>query len=103
LFVLFRTIAGAADYVQVSDLIAAEGTPSSGASYSFTNSNVERGVVYNYWLVDVETSGKWRVHGPASASVSVTRSFRNRTRICSTEGVLPASLKGIKVRRTIVS
>lgn len=69
-FVLFRIVAGASDYVQLSDLIAAEGTPAAGASYSFVESDVEPGVTYNYWLIDIETSGKWRVHGPASASVS---------------------------------
>jgi len=65
-FVLFRTIAGAGDYVQVSGLIAAEGTAASGASYTFTDSNVEAGV-YDYWLVDFDTSGKWTAHGPVSA------------------------------------
>ncbi len=66
-FVLFRMIAGAQDYEQMSDLIAARGGPASGASYSFTDMNVEPGVSYNYWLVDIETTGKWTAHGPVSA------------------------------------
>jgi len=66
-FVLFRAVAGTSDYVQVSGLIPAEGTQASGASYSFTDSDVEAGTSYEYWLVDIDTSGKWRVHGPASA------------------------------------
>ncbi len=71
-FVLFRTIAGVKDYRQISDLIGARGTPASGASYSFTDSNVEPGVMYEYWLVDIETSGKWTAHGPASAGLPMS-------------------------------
>jgi len=66
-FVIYRAIMGTFDYQQVSDLIAAEGSPSVGASYSFTDSNVQAGITYNYYLVDIDTSGKWTAHGPASA------------------------------------
>ena len=66
-FVIYRAIAGTFDYRQVSDLIAAEGSPSLGASYSFTDSSVEPGVSYNYWLIDIETTGKWTAHGPRMA------------------------------------
>ncbi|MCD6326456.1 hypothetical protein J7M28_02730 [bacterium] len=66
-FVLFRTIAGESDYIQLSGLIGAEGTPASGASYLFIDNDAEAGISYDYWLVDVETTGKWTAHGPASA------------------------------------
>jgi len=70
-FVLFRVIAGTNDYVQISELIPAQGTAANGASYSFTDSNVEANITYNYWLVDIETSGKWTAHGPARARLPV--------------------------------
>ena len=66
-FVIYRAIMGTFDYQRMSDLIAAEGSPSVGASYSFTDSNVQAGITYNYYLVDIDTSGKWTAHGPASA------------------------------------
>ncbi|MCD6326459.1 right-handed parallel beta-helix repeat-containing protein [bacterium] len=56
-FALFREVAGTRDY-QLSDLIPAQGTSSDDASYSLVDWDVERGVTYNYWLVDVETSGE---------------------------------------------
>ncbi|HUT02524.1 MAG TPA: right-handed parallel beta-helix repeat-containing protein [bacterium] len=71
-FVVYRAIAGTSDYQQLSGLIPAQGTPSSGASYSFTDSDVEPGVSYNYWLVDIDTSGKWTAHGPASARLPLS-------------------------------
>ncbi len=69
-FVLFREIAGTQDYMLISDLIPAQGTPTSGASYSFTDGDVELGITYSYWLVDIDTSGKWTAHGPASAAAA---------------------------------
>ncbi len=66
-FALFREIAGTQDYRLISNLIAAQGTPASGASYSYTDNGVEPGITYNYWLVDIETSGAWTAHGPVSA------------------------------------
>lgn len=66
-FVLFREVAGTGEYKQVSGLIASEGSASCGASYSFTDYNAERGITYSYWLVDIDTSGNWAAHGPASA------------------------------------
>ena len=71
-FALFREAAGTQDYLQITDLIPAQGTPTSGASYSFTDTDVVRGVTYDYWLVEVETSGKWTAHGPASARLPET-------------------------------
>ena len=71
-FVVYRAIAGTSDYQQLSGLIPAQGTPASGASYSFTDSKVIAGVSYNYWLVDIDTNGKWTAHGPASARLPLS-------------------------------
>ena len=68
-FALFREVAGTHDYRQITDLISARGTATSGASYSFSDRGVERGVRYNYWLVDIETDGEWAPHGPATAAI----------------------------------
>jgi len=68
--VLFREIGGTQEYELIGDLIPGQGAPASGASYTFTDSNVERGITYDYWLVDVETSGAWTAHGPASTRLS---------------------------------
>lgn len=70
-FVLFRNVAGARDYKQISGLISAKGTPISGALYSFFDRDVAFGAAYDYWLVDIETSGQWTAHGPASVQVRV--------------------------------
>jgi hypothetical protein len=72
-FVMYRAIAGAHDYQQLGGLIPAQGTPAIGASYSFTDGDVEPGASYDYWLVDIDTSGKWTVHGPATARVVALR------------------------------
>lgn len=69
-FVLFREIAGTQDYWMISDLIPSEGSASSGTSYIFTDAEVEPGITYNYWLVDIETSGNWTAHGPASVTTA---------------------------------
>ena len=66
-FMLFRNVADTSDYIRISNLIGAEGGPAYGASYSFVDSGVEPGVAYNYWLVDIDTSGEWTAHGPLSA------------------------------------
>jgi len=87
-FVVYRAIAGTVDYQQLSGLIPAQGTPTSGASYSFTDSSVEPGVSNNYWLVDIDTSGKWTVHGPASARLVASRVMRNGS------SALESSLEG---------
>lgn len=70
-FVIYRSDAGLQDYCCISGLIGAEGTAASGASYSFVDEDVGQGAHYEYWLVDIDTSGKWTAHGPAFARVPV--------------------------------
>ncbi|MBN2209251.1 MAG: right-handed parallel beta-helix repeat-containing protein [Candidatus Coatesbacteria bacterium] len=71
-FVVYRAVAGAKDYVLISGLIAAQGDAASGASYAFVDEDVEPGVRYEYWLVDIDTSGQWAAHGPAFARLLVS-------------------------------
>ena len=52
-------------------IIDAKGTPASGASYVFIDRDAEAGVTYYYWLVDIDTSGKWTAHGPVSARLLI--------------------------------
>ncbi|MBN1592199.1 MAG: right-handed parallel beta-helix repeat-containing protein [Candidatus Coatesbacteria bacterium] len=66
-FAIYRTVSGEGNYRCISGLIPAEGSASSGASYAFVDEDVNMGVSYEYWLVDIETTGKWTAHGPVSA------------------------------------
>jgi hypothetical protein len=65
-FVVYRT-AGDGRFSDVSGMVPAEGSVSSGASYSFSDRDVRRGVQYFYFLVDIDISGEWTAHGPVSA------------------------------------
>ena len=68
-FNLYRATAKDGPYAKVnSALIAAQGDPTSGASYTFTDEGLAPGV-YFYKLEDVETSGAATLHGPAAALV----------------------------------
>ena len=71
-FLLYRTV-GDGNFLLVSDFIAAKGSASAGASYSFVDKDVVRGVNYCYYLVDLDTSGKWTPHGPACAEITLPR------------------------------
>ncbi len=78
-FLLYRSEAGSKSYRCISGLIASQGSASSGASYAFVDEDVS-GAVYNYYLVDIDTSGNWTAHGPrASAPISVPARVRLRS------------------------
>ena len=66
-FVLFRVIESHADYEQISGLIPATGSAASGAAYTFVDRAARPGPTYLYYLIDIDTAGKWTVHGPATA------------------------------------
>ncbi len=51
--------------------IVARGRKTSGATYSWLDTDVEPGKRYTYWLEEIENSGIRRMYGPAS-SVSLT-------------------------------
>jgi hypothetical protein len=68
-FNIYRATAENGPYTKVNDaLIAAEGDPVSGTSYSFLDEGVPAGVHY-YLLEDVDYSGVRTRHGPVSATV----------------------------------
>lgn len=67
-FLVYRAQAGTTDYQRVSDLIASQGVGVGGASYRFVDASAAPGVLYNYWLVDLDTSGNWAVNGPVAGS-----------------------------------
>jgi len=71
-FFIYRAVAETGDYIRISGLIVAEGSSAFGASYTFVDSDVEPGLAYEYWLVDIETSGKWAAHGPVSARLPMS-------------------------------
>jgi hypothetical protein len=67
-FNLHRATAGDGPYTKLNDaLIPAEGDPESGASYTYTDTDVVRGVTYYYMLEDVDIHGVTTLHGPVSA------------------------------------
>jgi parallel beta-helix repeat protein len=68
-FNLYRASAEDGPYIKVnSALVAAEGDPVSGASYSFLDKGLESGTYY-YKLEDVDLNGVTTLHGPVSATV----------------------------------
>ena len=68
-FNLYRATAPGGPWTKVNDaLIAAQGDPVSGASYSFVDQGRAPGT-YFYELEDVEFSGTATRHGPVSATV----------------------------------
>jgi hypothetical protein len=68
-FNLYRATAEGGSYAKVNGaLIAAEGDPVSGASYSFLDKGLSPGTYY-YKLEDVDLTGTTALHGPVSAAV----------------------------------
>jgi len=68
-FNLYHATTPDGPYAKVNGaLIAAEGDPTSGASYSFLDQELQPGTYY-YKLEDVDLSGVTTLHGPASAVV----------------------------------
>lgn len=51
--------------------ITAKGSPTAGASYRFIDSEVQPGITYYYWLVDIDTAGRWTAHGPVCTALFV--------------------------------
>jgi hypothetical protein len=68
-FNLYRAAAPDGPYTRVNGaLIAAQGSPVSGASYSFVDKGLAPGT-YTYKLEDVDLGGVTTLHGPVSAPV----------------------------------
>jgi hypothetical protein len=68
-FNLYRASTPDGPYAKVNDaLIAAQGDPTSGASYTFMDEGLAPGT-YAYKLEDVDLNGVATLHGPVSATV----------------------------------
>lgn len=65
-FIIYRAAGETAQFERVSDIIEAQGGPTCGASYAFLDDRAEMGLLYSYYLVDVDTSGQWTAHGPVT-------------------------------------
>jgi len=72
-FYILRATELDGEYDRISDMIDAEGTPSVGAEYSFTD-GVSPGVYY-YRLEDVASDGTTTLHQPARVVVSGSNSW----------------------------
>ena len=70
-FNIWRSEAAEGPYTKINDaLIPAEGDAVSGASYTYTDTDVVKGVTYYYKLEDVDIHGISAFHGPVSATPS---------------------------------
>ena len=70
-FFLYRSETGnAADAVEISGGIPAQGVGGAGAQYTFTDDTVSAGVTYHYWLVDVDTGGVSTWHPPIELTIT---------------------------------
>ncbi len=72
-FHLYRSTEPDAEGTLITDeLIQAEAPGSTeGASYTWTDTDVETGVTYYYWLEAVDTFGDSTLHGPVSATYGI--------------------------------
>lgn len=67
-FNIYRSSSENGDYMKINDeLIPAEGSPTEGALYEFTDTTVQNRKKYWYKLEDVDMNGTVTVHGPVSA------------------------------------
>jgi hypothetical protein len=68
-FNLYRSESADGTCSKVNDsLIPARGTPTQGASYSFTDADAKNRSTYYYKLEDIDLNGKSTMHGPVSAT-----------------------------------
>jgi len=68
-FNIYRATAEDGEYVKINAaLIPAKGSATEGASYSFTDDNVQNRKTYIYKLEDIDLHGTATMHGPVSAT-----------------------------------
>jgi len=68
-FNIYRADAEDGEYTKLNnEIIAAKGSDTAGAVYSFVDRGIERGKTYYYKLEDVDMSGITTLHGPVSAT-----------------------------------
>lgn len=64
-FNILRSESEDGNYIQVNQhLITSKADPSTGAAYSFTDKNVQKGRVYYYRLQDIEYDNSTTLHEP---------------------------------------
>ena len=69
-FYLWRRDGSSGEYIQITPtLISAKGSVTSGAAYTYTDTDVTPSRVYHYKLTEVSTSGARNDYGPVSAAV----------------------------------
>jgi len=68
-FNIFRADAADGIYKKInSTVIAANGSATQGAAYSYTDSGLQNGKTYYYKLEDIDLNGVSTMHGPVSAA-----------------------------------
>jgi hypothetical protein len=68
-FNLYRSESENGNYTKInSSLIPAKGSSTQGASYEFTDNNVQNRKTYYYKLEDIDLNGNSTMHGPVSAT-----------------------------------
>lgn len=68
-FVLLRSTSEFSGYSAITDLIPAQGSGITGASYSFIDSDVTSGETYYYQLRAISVDQSYQEFGPISASL----------------------------------
>lgn len=68
-FNIYRAASENGEYVKINEsLISAEGSPTQGAFYDFTDTNVQNRKTYYYKLEDIDLNGNSTMHGPVTAT-----------------------------------
>jgi hypothetical protein len=68
-FNIYRTVEGSSEKVKINPtLIPPQGSATSGAKYTYVDSNVKNHTTYLYWLEDVDVNGVSTEHGPVQAT-----------------------------------
>ncbi|MFB3905229.1 MAG: hypothetical protein ACE15E_17400 [Acidobacteriota bacterium] len=75
-FLIRRAEQDGGPYQVVSDLIPAQGSPTQGAAYQWTDTNVVHGAQYYYLIEEVEDSGNTNTFGPINATLPPARRRR---------------------------
>jgi hypothetical protein len=78
-FHILRSTDGSRDSAEIvtAELIGATGSSTSGAAYSWTDTAVDDGVTYTYWLQEVEIGGAINIYGSTSVTPGVSLSNNN--------------------------
>jgi hypothetical protein len=68
-FNIYRAESEGGEYIRINaSLFPAEGSPTQGAAYSFTDAGLKNRKTYYYKLEDIDLNGVSTMHGPVSAT-----------------------------------